>query len=94
MAIIKVLKRKDAASVIVAIVIGFGLAQMLSVVTARPAGMLLGLEDGHYISYSFPGGSWVGTYALPVLTFVLQLVVLEALIRLYSLVHQALSKKA
>lgn len=77
MYITKVLKRKDASSVIVAVVLAFSFINFLSAVSARPAGQLLGLDDGTYASYSFPGSGFKGTYLYPLVSFLIQLVLVE-----------------
>jgi len=93
MAIVSVLKRKDAASVIVAVVIAMILGPLLTSLTAEVAQMISGLDDGQNFSYAGPGNGWQNAYLFPVVWAVSQLLLLEALIRVYALVHDAVSKK-
>jgi hypothetical protein len=78
----KVLKRKDASSVMVAVVMAFAFVSFLTSISARPAGLLLNLDDGSYAAYSFPGSGFVGTYVYPLVVLLLQLLFLEISIRL------------
>jgi hypothetical protein len=85
MYLIKVLKRKDAASVITAILVAMILLQPMGQVTAKLAAKISGLNNGQYYGYSAPGSGWQGEYLYPVVWALLQLVLLEILIRLYVL---------
>lgn len=89
MGIIKVLKRKDAASVILAVVIGLVVLQLVSGLTAKMAGQISGLNDGQYARAE----GWHGDYLLPVVSAALQLVALEVLVWLYVGVHTLVGKK-
>jgi len=91
-AIVKVLKRKDAASVVVAIVLAIIISTFLSSFTTYLAGMWSGLSNGQY-GTAFPGSGWRGEYMYPFLWAALQIVVLELLIWVYVLIHQAITKK-
>lgn len=93
MGIVKVLKRKDAASVVVAIVVGMAVYQLVSTITAKLAGQVSGLEDGQYVSYSYPGATWQGTYLFPVVSAAFQLIALEIAIWLYVFAHNMMPKK-
>lgn len=93
MTLVKILKRKDASSVIVAILVAMTIYQPLSMVLGRPVGLILGLEDGQYMSYSYPGGDWKTNYLHPVLTALVQLLVLEVLAFLYVTFVAAIKKK-
>jgi hypothetical protein len=83
MVLVKILKRRDAASVLVAIVVGFLLVQPLSSETAQLAGKISGLHNGQYPGYTFPGAGWKGEYLYPVVQLILELLILEILARLY-----------
>lgn len=87
----KVLKRRDAASVIVAVVIAMILWQMVSSVTNPLAGQLSGLSDGQY-GAPFPGG-WQSQYLQPIVWAALQFIVLEVVLWLHGMVHASLFKK-
>ena len=79
MVLIKILKRKDASSVLVAVLTALVVWQPLSEVTSRPAAKLLGLNNNQYLSYSPPGGDWVSQYIYPIVWVIVQLIVLEIL---------------
>jgi len=83
MVLIKILKRKDGASLVVGVILAMIAAQTLPSLTAGLAGNLLGLEVGQYLAYSFPYGGWVATYLHPVLSALLQLLLLEVLAWVY-----------
>ncbi len=91
-ATIKVLKRKDAASVVVAIVVAMVIGQVLPITTSELANKLTGVNEGGF-SYTIPGGDWKTQYLNPIVWAVVQLVVLELLIRLYVLAHSLVTKK-
>ncbi|CAN5415921.1 hypothetical protein BH10PAT3_BH10PAT3_0290 [soil metagenome] len=82
MYISKVLKRKDASSVSIAVVMALAFTNFLASISARPAGLLLGLKDGTYASYNFPGSSFTGIYIYPLVLLLLELLFLEISIRL------------
>lgn len=81
---IKVLKRRDASSVVVAIVIGWIVAQMLPALTAKLAGDVSGVSDGQYIAYAVPGADWQAQYLYPVVHALLQLVLLEIVLWVWT----------
>ena len=89
---IKVLKRKDASSVVVAVVIALILSQLLPSLTAELSGWVLGLNPGEYIAYTNPQAGWVAQYAHPVVYAVLQLLLLEVILWLWGTVTSALKK--
>ena len=93
MGIVKVLKRKDAASVVLAVTIGMILLQLVTTVTPELAGKISGLEEGQYVNYSFPGATWQSAYLFPVVSAALQLIALEILVWLYVGVHGLVAKK-
>lgn len=82
MVLIKILKRKDASSVVVAILIAMVVAQPLNMLTSPIVGRALGLEDGQYLGYAPPGSGWEW-YAYQVLWAIAQLIVLEILAWIY-----------
>ena len=85
MIIVKVLKRKDAASIAVAVVLAGIITQLLPSLTSHLAGLLLGLREGTYISYASPGSDFKTQYLYPVVLAVLEILLLEILIWLYVL---------
>jgi hypothetical protein len=93
MVLVSILKRKDGASLVVGVIIAMIVVQVLPGMTAELSGKLLGLEAGEYLAYSFPNGGWVATYVQPVLSALLQLLLLEAIARVYIWVAGGSNKK-
>lgn len=89
-AIETVLLRKDIASLIVAIVAGTAVAFFLTAITT-PLSLSLTGDQGSFI----PEGqdAFVSQYMQPIVSFALQLIALEILLRLVILVRQKLYKK-
>ena len=79
MVVVKVLKRKDAASVIVAVVVALIVLQLLGTVTPHWAGWISGLDKGQYASSTVPGTGWKGEYLYPSVLAAVQLLALEVL---------------
>ena len=73
MDIVKVLKRKDAASVVVAIVLALILLNVLAVLTRDAATYLSGIET--------TGGQWRENVVHPLVQGALQVILLEAVLR-------------
>lgn len=76
MDIVKVLKRKDASSVVVAVVLGLLVNSAVQDWAYRPAAWLSGDSTN--------GGGWNAGLWRPLVTLVVGLVVLEIVIRLYT----------
>lgn len=93
MVIIKVLKRKDAASVIVAVVLAMIVAGFVSSVTTDLAQLLAGLKNETSSDYVGAGDGWQVTYLFPAIFALLQVLALELLSRLYGLVKDASNQK-
>ena len=81
MSIAKVLKRKDAASVIVAVVVAVLVGQAVQSWAQRPADWLSGVNGG--------SGGWREGLWRPLVTLVVGLLVLELVIRLYVLLAES-----
>ncbi|MFA5004310.1 MAG: hypothetical protein WC498_03490 [Candidatus Saccharimonadales bacterium] len=92
MAIVQVLKRKDAASVIVAVVVAMVLSQFVTQFVGGLAGKLSGQKDGQFVSFA-PFTGWRGQYLYPFVLLVLELILLEVVIRVYTAVHAAVTSK-
>ncbi len=75
MYIVKVLKRKDAASVVVAVVLAFLLSSVITVLTADLATYLSGIE-------TVSGTEWRENIVRPLIAAFLQVILLEAILRL------------
>lgn len=93
MYIIKVLKRRDAASVIIAIWIALSLNMLVSLPTYRLANWVAGIGTSNYNGMYGPSQGWRNEYLNPVVSFVLQIIVLEILIRLFVWVHPMFVRK-
>ena len=92
MVLVKILKRKDASSVLVAALVALLVWQPLVQITAQPAGKLLGLKDNQYVSYIGPGSGWKVQYLYPVVQVILELIVLEILGWIYVLARESMKK--
>lgn len=87
MYIVKILKRKDAASVVVAIALAFILTYVLTTVTSDLATYLSGIE------VPTSATQWRENTVRPVIAALLQVVVLEALLRLVIFVRPYFVRK-
>lgn len=85
MDIVKVLKRKDASSVVVAVVLGLLVNNAVQDWAYRPAAWLSG--------DSTSGGGWNAGLWRPFITLVVGLIVLEIVIRLYTALAGTQDKK-
>ncbi len=97
MYVVKVLKRKDASSLVVGVVVAMLVLQFLTIVTQELAGRLA-LWQWHTTPENGPafytgGVGWRSTYLVPVAALLIQLVALELLVWIYVWVHAAFSKK-
>jgi hypothetical protein len=88
MAIIELLKRKDAASVMVAVIGALVIVQFLSTILAEPAAFLSGVNHSIIVN-----GSFKEHYILPLVTFTLDFLGLELLIRGYVAVSSWVNKR-
>ncbi len=84
MVLVRILKRKDASSVIVAIVLAFIVAEVVSRMTVSLAGKLSGIGS------DLPAFAWRGSFAFPILSLILQVIVLEILVRAAIIIRAAL----
>lgn len=82
---IKVLKRKDASSVIVAVVLALIVNQAVSTFSVRPADWFSGAVT--------PGGGWRAGFWEPLILLIIELIVLEIVIRVYTMLMASGSKK-
>jgi hypothetical protein len=85
MDIVKVLKRRDASSVVVAVVLALFVNGAVSDWAFRPAAWLSG--------DSTSGGGWKAGVWRPLVTLLVQLVVLELVIRVYTWIAAAPGRK-
>ncbi len=93
MYIVKVMKRKDASSVVVAIFLAMALGTWLPSLAGKLSGWISGVSDGQYYSYSIPGAGWQVAYLQPAVFFILQVMVLELLLRVCVLVRPIFVRK-
>lgn len=93
MYIVKVLKRRDAASVIVAIILGFLLLTPLQLIPQHWANKLVGDIDNP-TRYSYPlQDDWKQVYVLPLLALVLQVVLVEIGLRVAIFLRAGLVRR-
>jgi len=92
MVLVKMLKRRDASSVLVAILVALIVWQPLAEETARLSAKISGVSGGQY-AYSAPGAGWKGEYLMPLVSVVVQLLVLEILGWIYVLGMGSMKKK-
>lgn len=91
--IARVLKRKDGASIVVAVVVAMIIGQPLPGLTSGLANTLSGATDGQTFSSSFPSANWQTRYLQPVIWALLQLILLELLIWLYGSAKSSMKNK-
>ena len=84
----KVLKRKDAVSIIVSVVMAMIILQPLTALTTRLAQVL----SGERISAVSAGANWQEQYLLPLVSALCQIVALEVLLRVYVFAHNMVKK--
>jgi hypothetical protein len=84
MVLVKILKRRDASSVVVAILLAMIITQPLTTTTGRLASVISGLGSKGPFGYG-PGGSWKEMYLFPVVWALVQIVILEILGWIYIL---------
>ena len=93
MVLVKILKRKDASSVMVAVLAALIIWQPLMQETAKPAAKIIGLNNSQYFAYAPVGNDWKGQYLYPVVSVILQLLVLEILGWIYILAAKPFARK-
>ncbi len=84
MVVVRILQRRDAASLVVAIAAGLVVGQFVSSITNHLSDVLSGVDSN---------ASFKTAYWQPIVTFVLQLVVLEILARLAVAARAELVRK-
>lgn len=87
MLIVKVLKRKDAAALVVAVVLAMIVSKWLPGLVAELSNNLSGLDNSTYFSYAtisdnVAGSGWQARYLQPAVSVLMQIIALELLIRL------------
>lgn len=89
MVLVKILKRKDASSVIVAIVAASVITQYLSTILLEPASWV----SGSHTKFGFNNDGFGSSYIFPTVLFVLEFIGFELLVRLYLAIAKILNKK-
>lgn len=92
LALTKILKRKDASSVVVAVVAALVITGLLQAVTQQPAELLSGIESGNPLDTS-GNSTFQQNYLFPTVLTILQFVALELLARLVIFVNGFVTKK-
>ena len=91
MVLVKVLKRKDGASVIVAVVLAMIILQPLTTVVVPLTNKIVA---NHGNGYYGAGGSWKDNYLSPAVMAILQIVLLEILTWVYVLCHRVVARRS
>lgn len=82
MVLVKILKRRDASSVLIAILLAIIVQPVLGAL-AHLAAIISGLNNNQYPSAAFPNTGRKGEYLYPVVLAVLQIILLEVLAWIY-----------
>jgi hypothetical protein len=82
MVLVKILKRRDASSVLVAIVLAMIITQPLTSMTGKLASKISGLGGNNGYGYG-PGTGWKSEYLFPIVWAAVQIIVLEILAWVY-----------
>jgi len=90
---VKILKRKDASSVALAVVLAIMLVSFVQVVTQDLAVRLSNLGSSTNLSLNASGNSWRVNYFNPLVQLVLELVVLEVFCWLAVTLHPYFVRK-
>ena len=91
MVFIKILQRKDAASVVIAIALGLALAQFISAV-ASDLSSVLSVVINNELSFKTPIYDWRTSLFNPAMLLALQVVVLELLLRIVTVFRRLVIK--
>ncbi len=94
MVVVKILKRKDASSLIVGVVIAMIVAQFLGTATLDLASKVANWQwQNNGGGYAGPPNSFQVMYLQPFVAMLLELVFLEVLIWVYLGLHRLVAKK-
>ncbi len=92
MVLVQILRRRDASSIIIAIILAIIIGQLLSMMTGDLAATLSGLKEGEAPIYNPPGAEWKQIYLFPVVSSALQIILLEILARATIMISANISK--
>lgn len=87
MYIIRVLKRKDASSVVVAVVLGLMLDGLLAFWGSFLGGLLVGGAEQRV------NIQWRNSFWLPFVQLILEIIILEIIVRVYVAINGSVSKQ-
>ncbi len=91
MVVVKILKRKDASSLVVGVVVAMLVLQFVAQVTQELAGRIALWQWGSLApAYGSPSGGYKVTYVQPLVGLILGLLVVEVLCWLYLGLHSLL----
>ncbi|HZP55277.1 MAG TPA: hypothetical protein VFB03_00705 [Candidatus Saccharimonadales bacterium] len=93
MILVKILKRKDASSVLVAIILAMIIQQPIVSMTGKPASIISGLSGPQYGFNYGPGSGWQGEYLFPIVWALLEIVVLEVLVWIFIFLAMPFKKR-
>ncbi|MGZ6005063.1 MAG: hypothetical protein ACXWLH_02835 [Candidatus Saccharimonadales bacterium] len=89
MGIVKVLKRKDGAALVVGVTLGLFVFNLASGLTVQLTQKISNLGSNTVTTTA----GWRGAYLQPIVSFLLELLVLEVVIRLYVALHDYMSAR-
>ncbi len=89
MVLVKIMKRKDASSLVVAIAVGMALGQFMASV-AFPLTYKLIPMNAEFSGGI--GGGWKQEYLNPLVTFLIQLILLEVVVRVAVVIRELVVK--
>jgi hypothetical protein len=81
MVLVKILKRKDASSVLVAIILAMIISQTITSTTGTLASKIAFVHNGPF-GYG-PSGHWKDQYLFPIVWAIVQIIILEILAWVY-----------
>jgi hypothetical protein len=86
MVLVRILKRKDASSVMIAVVLALIISSYLPSVLFELTNKLSGIDDS---TYGAPVGDWKTIYLQPTILLLLQVVLLELFARVFIFLRSA-----
>lgn len=95
MYVVKVLKRKDASSLVVGVVVAMLVVQFVAQVSLELASRISLWQwgkAGPSNTAFYPTAGWRSTYLQPLVGLLVQLLVLEVLVRVYVWIHSQFGK--
>ncbi len=93
MVLARILKRKDASSVVIAVVVAMILYNFVTTIPVKWASWISGTSNTGYYGTTPPGADWTVVYLYPVVFAILELLVLEVLAWIYIGLAAFMKKK-